>query len=384
MAGSRTIREWLADTPPHHFSRKRAWRALIQTNRLRRRLRGAAPRVGGMGEVQRILDHEPWGIPDERALHEAKTGLRLLAIPGVLDDDERMDIATGVDEALGRLVPRVASGPVALRVEGWPPGLGTALRLRIMQTDVPPPGPYPAVEAARIHKALDGMQLAGHTLRVSPALPADEVLPAVPRDQRGDTGRRGRGRAWVPHVDTEGRYSLTPLRLAQRHARLVGDRPVLDAMAGLGGNTIAFAERGCRVLAIERDASRAALARRNLTARGVGAQVTFLVGDATVEIPSLGPGLGPEAVLFLDPPWLDPEGGLLLNWKAIVSKQIRDAVMDWPGPVLLKLPPAFDVRSLPGRPSPWTIRYELGEPDRGDGHIVKMLTAWSGPREPAV
>ena len=98
MAGSRTIREWLADTPPHHFSRKRAWRTLIQTNRLRRRLRGAAPRVGGMGEVQRILDHEPWGIPDERALHEAKTGLRLLAIPGVLDDDERMDIATGVDQ----------------------------------------------------------------------------------------------------------------------------------------------------------------------------------------------------------------------------------------------------------------------------------------------
>lgn len=384
MSGSRTIREWLADTPPHHFSRKRAWRALIQVNRLRRRVRGESPRVGGMGDVQRILDHEPWVVPDERALHEAKTGLRLLVVPGVLDDAERMDIAARVDGALSRLAPRVTSGPVALRVEGWPPGLGPALRRRILQTDLLPPGPYPPVEAARIRRSIDGLQLAGSTLRVSARLPEGEVLPAIPRELRGDPGKRGREGAWLPHVDTQGQYSLTPLEIARRHAGLVGSRPVLDAMAGLGGNTIAFAEAGCRVIAVERDPARAALARRNLTARGVGGAVSFLVGDASVEIPAVGPTLGPSAVLFLDPPWLDDSGALRLAWAALAPPALRPEVEGWPGPVLLKLPPAFDVRTLPARKSPWTIRYELGDPDRGDGHIVKMLTAWSGPLEAGV
>jgi hypothetical protein len=152
----------------------------------------------------------------------------------------------------------------------------------------------------------------------------------------------------------------------------------------LGGNTIAFAEAGSRVIAVERDPVRAALARRNLTARGAGAQVSFLVGDAAREVPALGAELGPDAVLFLDPPWLDAEGALRLRWADLVPAGLRPHVAAWTGPVLLKLPPAFDVSSLPRRASPWTIRYELGEPGRGDGHVVKMLTAWSGPLGPAV
>lgn len=384
MPESKTLREWLADTPPKHFASKRAWRALIQVNRLRRRARGAAVRVSGLGDVQRILDHEPWAVPDGAALHTAKRGLRLLAAEGDLEDGERMDIAASVDGALSLLAPRVAAAPVALRIEGWPPGLGPSLRLRILQTRIEPPGPYPPAEAARICRAVDGLVLAGHTLDVQPQLPPGEVLPAVPRDQRGDQGRRGRAPPWLPNVDPEGRYSLTPRALALRHARLVGDRPVLDAMAGLGGNTIAFAEAGSRVVAVERDPVRAALARRNLTARGVGARVSFLVGDAAVEVPALGPDMGPGAVLFLDPPWLDAAGALRLSWAALVAAALRPHVVAWPGPVLLKLPPAFDVATLPRRASPWTVRYELGDPARGDGHVVKMLTAWSGPHDPAL
>lgn len=383
MSGSRTIREWLADTPPRHFSRKRAWRALVQVNRMRKRARGARVRVQGMGDVQRILDHEPWAIPDEAALLEAQSGLRLLADPGPLEDEERMDIAARVDAALSRLAPRVTRAPVTLRIDGWPPGLGAGLRQRILRTDVAPPGPYPPDEAARIRWEVHGLELAGHTVQVEVLLPEGEILPAVPRDRR-DRGKRGRTRPWLPNVDDVGRYSLTPLTLARRHARLVGDRPVFDAMAGVGGNTVAFAEAGSRVLAVERDPVRAALARRNITARGVGQQVTFLVGDAAVEVPALGPDLGPEAVLFLDPPWLDAAGGLLLRWDTLVPADLRPHVRAWPGPVLLKLPPAFAVRTLPRRSSPWTVRYELGDEARGDGHVVKMLTAWSGPAEPAL
>lgn len=382
MAESRTLREWLVDTPPKHFAWKRAWRALVQVNRLRKRVRGERARVRGLGDVQRVLDHEPWAIPDDEALVEAKSGLRLLAAPGDLDDEERMDIAAVVDRALGRLAPRVATGPIQLRIEGWPPGLGPGLRQRILQTELAPPGPYPPAEAARIVRAIDGLRLAGHTVRVHPLLARDEVLPAVPRKRRGDPGKRGRGRPWLPNVDPVGRYSLTPLALARRHARLVGERPVFDAMAGLGGNTIAFAEAGSRVLAVERDPVRAALARRNVTVRGVGARVTLLVGDAEVEVPALGPELGPEAVLFLDPPWLHDDGRVRLVWSDLIPAVLRPHVHSWVGPVLLKLPPAFSVETLPRRHSPWIVRYELGDAKRGDGHVVKMLTAWSGPREP--
>lgn len=384
MAESRTLREWLADTPPKHFAWKRAWRSLIQVNRMRKRTRGESARVRGLGDVQRVLDHEPWAVPDEQALHEVKTGLRLLAATGDLDDDERMDIAASVDAALCGLAPRVASTPVSLQIDGWPPGFGPSLRQRILQSEVAPPGPYPPAEAARIVRAVDGLCLAGHRVRVQPKLGADEVLPAVARDRRGDRGKRGRSRPWLPNVDPIGRYSLTPLSLARRHARLVGERPVFDAMAGLGGNTIAFADGGSRVLAVERDPERAALARRNVTARGVGGRVTFLVGDAAIEVPTLGPGLGPEAVLFLDPPWLHVDDRLRLVWSELVPVGLRPHVQAWPGPVLVKLPPAFSVDTLPRRASPWTVRYELGDPRRGDGHVVKMLTAWSGPLEPAL
>ncbi|MEC7947821.1 MAG: hypothetical protein VX265_09660, partial [Myxococcota bacterium] len=166
MSESRTLREWLADTPPRHFASKRAWRALIQVNRLRRRLRRDEIRVTGMAAVQRILDHEPWAVPDETALLTVKSGLRHLASQDGLEEEERMDIAGRVDRALGRLAPRVATSPVGLRIEGWPPGLGSGLRQRILRSSVLPPGPYPPAEAARIVREVDGLELAGHTVRV--------------------------------------------------------------------------------------------------------------------------------------------------------------------------------------------------------------------------
>ncbi|MGE0709713.1 MAG: class I SAM-dependent methyltransferase [Planctomycetota bacterium] len=52
---------------------------------------------------------------------------------------------------------------------------------------------------------------------------------------------------------------------AWRAARLVGRR-VLEVGAGIGGDTIALARAGCRVVACERDPVRAALLRHNLAA----------------------------------------------------------------------------------------------------------------------
>jgi predicted RNA methylase len=95
--------------------------------------------------------------------------------------------------------------------------------------------------------------------------------------------------------------SLTPEVLAValgREARALGPEvTVLDAGCGAGGNTIGFALAGCRVLAIERDRERLALARHNVQVYGLTDRVRLFHGDAT-DAPSLDGDL-----IFVDPPW---------------------------------------------------------------------------------
>ena len=377
MPESRTLREWLADAPPHHFSRKRAWRALIQVNRMRKRVRDARVRIGGQVDLQRMLDHEPYAIPSDEDLCSVKRGLKLLVATGTLSNDERMDIARDVDQAMGRLAPRVVRGPVSIRVEGWPPGLGEKMRRRLLGTEVLPPGPYSPQEAARVVSKLDGLCLAGSRIRASAQLGANEVLPTLPRAQRWDQGRRERPGVWLTHLDKQATLSLTPHAIAKRQATIVAGRPVLDAMAGAGGNTIAFAMAGSRVIGVELDAARATLARRNIMDAKVGALVSFIVGDASTEIVDLQGIIDPDTVLFLDPPWLNESGQLRLSWAELVGPSLRPHVARWRGMVMLKLPASFDVETLPAMETPWTVRYEFGDPRRGDGHVVKMLTAWA-------
>jgi SAM-dependent methyltransferase len=126
------------------------------------------------------------------------------------------------------------------------------------------------------------------------------------RDARTEDARRRRDttpgfRRPGTRLDDEGRMSLTPEALALamgREARALGpDVTVIDAGCGAGGNTIGFALAGCRVLAIERDRERLALARHNVQVYGVTDRVRLFHGDAT-EAPSLAGDL-----LFVDPPW---------------------------------------------------------------------------------
>jgi SAM-dependent methyltransferase len=374
-----SLRQLLEDTPPHHFKRSAAWKALVQANRERRRARGESPFIAGQRDVQRALDAVPRGAVDPHRLVDAKEGLKLLCQAASLDPEARMDLAARVDAALRELAPTLVSDPVSVVVTGWPQGFGPALRRRVLQVAVDPPGPYAPAEAARLVRDIDGLVLAGSTLGVAPQLAPFTALPPVPRSQRADKGRWGRGGPWLPYGDGEGRYSLTPRHLALAQARLVGERPVLDAMCGVGGNAVAFAERGARVVAIERDPRRAEMARLNVQKRGVADRLEVVRGDAMTLVAVRGAALGPEAVLFLDPPWLDEAGAVITRWTGFLPAPLRREVARWPGPVLLKLPPAFDVHTLPGRGAPWTVRFEFGDPERGDGHVVKMLSAWSGP-----
>lgn len=136
-----------------------------------------------------------------------------------------------------------------------------------------------------------------------------EIVPSLSRSlvRRARTDDARRRRATTPGFDRPGtrddeigRMSLTPEPLALRMAAWAQGRAVVDAGCGIGGNSIAFARAGCRVVAIEADRERLALARHNAAVYGVAKQIEFVHGDALALVPERRDG---EAILFVDPPW---------------------------------------------------------------------------------
>jgi Predicted O-methyltransferase len=78
-------------------------------------------------------------------------------------------------------------------------------------------------------------------------------------------------------------------------AALGPESHVLDVCCGIGGDALALAAAGARVTAIDYDPLRAAMARANAEALGLGERVTVLCADATqVALP-------PADALFCDP-----------------------------------------------------------------------------------
>ena len=80
---------------------------------------------------------------------------------------------------------------------------------------------------------------------------------------------------------------------------------VLEAGCGSGAGFLCLAARvpGLRVVAVERDAALAALARENAARAGLGARVTVIEGD--VADPALRRALPPVAHGFANPPYWD-------------------------------------------------------------------------------
>uniref|UniRef100_A0A8C5F8J9 Trimethylguanosine synthase n=1 Tax=Gadus morhua TaxID=8049 RepID=A0A8C5F8J9_GADMO len=170
-----------------------------------------------------------------------------------------------------------------------------------------------------------------------PELPEDDVGRPKRRGKAGKTRsrmwRRGRGedmpedmkaepelaKYWAQRyrlfsrfdegirLDTEGWFSVTPERIAHHIAlrvkeSFVDSHLVIDAFCGVGGNAIQFALSGKRVIGIDIDASRLALARHNAEVYGVADRIDFLLGDFL----QLAPGLRGD-VVFLSPPWGGPD-----------------------------------------------------------------------------
>ena len=103
-------------------------------------------------------------------------------------------------------------------------------------------------------------------------------------------------------MDREGWFSVTPEVLAAHIAERCRCDVVVDAFAGVGGNAIQFAFTCERVIAIDLDADRLALARHNAQVYGVADRIEFVHGDFL----ALAPRLRAD-VVFLSPPWGGPE-----------------------------------------------------------------------------
>ncbi|XP_015209026.2 trimethylguanosine synthase [Lepisosteus oculatus] len=107
-------------------------------------------------------------------------------------------------------------------------------------------------------------------------------------------------------LDYEGWFSVTPEKIAKHIALRVQNSfhsdVIVDAFCGVGGNAIQFALTGKRVIAVDIDPVRIALAQNNAKVYGVAQQIEFIQGDfmeLAVDIKA--------DVVFLSPPWGGPD-----------------------------------------------------------------------------
>jgi SAM-dependent methyltransferase len=219
-------------------------------------------------------------------------------------------------------------------------------------------------DAADLAARLRGIGFDGHPLRCEIEPPLSRSL--VRRARTDDARRR---RATTPGFtrsgtrdDEIGRMSLTPESLAMRIAAWAKGRAVVDAGCGIGGNAIAFARSGCRVLAIEADAQRLELARHNAAVYGVAGQIEFVHGDALTLVSQR---CDPEAILFVDPPWGADwsRAGCGLAELPMLAALLPHA--DAYAQLWAKLPPSFATRELL---------------DGGPGHVDALFGEAEGDR----
>jgi trimethylguanosine synthase len=107
-------------------------------------------------------------------------------------------------------------------------------------------------------------------------------------------------------LDYESWYSVTPEEIAKRHASRLQTDIVLDAFCGAGGNTIQLAMTCHRVIALDMDPNKLAMAQNNASIYGVADRIEFICGDYFEVIPALKERGEAIDAIFLSPPW----GGL--------------------------------------------------------------------------
>ena len=229
---------------------------------------------------------------------------------------------------------------------------GVGLDGRKLLLEATPKLPRPAVRAARLEDArrrpVQKSNLSARRLLDG----APESLVAHRRRRTTSPGFTRRG----ARVDAEGKWSLTPERLANEIAdKVPAGSSVFDCCCGCGGNAIAFARR-CAVTAIDVSSDRVALARRNAKIYGVDVRID--VGDALRDERTAD-------VLFVDAPWgreWDKERTDLDSLPLL-----RDVLAAAPGRfkrLLAKVPPSFATAAVPGAAAEAFFGHESGDARR--------------------
>ncbi|XP_017013433.2 trimethylguanosine synthase [Drosophila takahashii] len=105
-------------------------------------------------------------------------------------------------------------------------------------------------------------------------------------------------------LDRESWFSVTPEKIAKQTARRLACDLIVDAFCGCGGNAIQFANTCGRVIAVDIDAEKLAMAKHNAGIYGVAHKIEFVHADFLQFAASTR--IRPN-VVFLSPPWGGPD-----------------------------------------------------------------------------
>lgn len=103
-------------------------------------------------------------------------------------------------------------------------------------------------------------------------------------------------------IDEEGLYSVKPEAIARHIGERLRGEVALDAFCGVGGSAIGLARAGKRVIAVDTDPRRLAMARHNARIYGVADRIEFVAGDCRERMCA-----GGFDCIYLDPPWGGPD-----------------------------------------------------------------------------
>ena len=147
-------------------------------------------------------------------------------------------------------------------------------------------------------------------------------------------------------IDEAGLFGVKPESVALHLAKRVRGHTVLDALCGIGGTVIAFAQAGKRVITAEIDADRLEMARHNAVVYGVEDRITFLHDD----IWNVMDGRYGVDAVYLDPPWGGPSAAARdrfgLDDFKIDARSLLEHAFALTPQVILSVPPNFDEADL--------------------------------------
>lgn len=166
-------------------------------------------------------------------------------------------------------------------------------------------------------------------------------------------------------IDADGLHTVMPEQTALEQAALFPDaETIVDGFCGVGGMAIAHARTGKKVIAIEANAERIAMAKHNANVYGVDDKITFIHGDFF----DVAADVKADAIL-LDPSWgwpryqaisrfqlqnLQPDGNKLLLFSLKHFEKI-----------LLRVPTIFDLSEL----DRFDVEYSV-HPDRLHDEVI--------------